>query len=136
MTLLTEWVLAHKRLVVATWLLLTLAGLAAAGPAGRALSQDYSAPNREGYQANQQITRAFHTGGNSAPLIAVLTLPAGVAIDSPGARSGLQAVSARIANAVPKARIASYATNRSQAFLSRDRRTTFVLAYAPPERCA
>jgi putative drug exporter of the RND superfamily len=133
MTTLTRWVLAHKRLVVATWLLLTVGGIAAAGPAGRALSKDYSVPGREGWETNQTIERAFHTGGDSAPLVAVLTLPAGVPIGSPVVRSGLLDVSARLGRAVPGSRIASYESNRGQAFVSSDGRTTFVLAYPPPE---
>ena len=47
MTRLTRWVLAHKRLVVITWLVVAVAGLAAARPAGEALSDRFNLPGTE-----------------------------------------------------------------------------------------
>ena len=38
MASLTRWVLAHKRLVVVFWVLMTLVGIASAGPATKALT--------------------------------------------------------------------------------------------------
>ena len=72
----TGWVLAHKRIVVAFWVVLTLVGMASAGSASKALKQKFSVPGKEGWQTNQQIARDFRgTGGNSAPLVPVVTLP-------------------------------------------------------------
>jgi putative drug exporter of the RND superfamily len=129
----TRWVLAHRRLVVVFWVLVTIVGLASVGSATKALSDQFSVPGREGYETNTAITRAFGNGGNSAPLVAVVTLPAGASIDSPAVKSGLAEVASRIAAAVPHVRIASYASTRDRAFVSRDGRTTFVLAYPPPK---
>ena len=73
---LTRWVLAHKRIVVVFWVLLTLIGIASAGSATKALKQKFSVPGKEGWVTNQQIVRDFHgTGGNNAPLLPVVTLP-------------------------------------------------------------
>jgi putative drug exporter of the RND superfamily len=81
----TRWVLAHKRIVVGFWVVVTLVGMASASSATKALKQKFTVPGKEGWVANQQITRDFHgTGGNGAPLLAVVTLPAG----SAGVRSG------------------------------------------------
>jgi len=80
----TGWVLAHKRIVVAFWIALTLVGMASAGSASKALKQKFSVPGKEGWQTNQQIARDFRgTGGNSAPLVPVVTLPAGKTVSSP-----------------------------------------------------
>jgi hypothetical protein len=49
MSSLTRWVLAHKRTVVITWVALTIAGIAAAGPASDALEPEFSVPNKEGW---------------------------------------------------------------------------------------
>jgi hypothetical protein len=38
---LTEWVLAHSRLVVGFWIFVTIAAFAAIGPAGDALSEQH-----------------------------------------------------------------------------------------------
>ncbi len=130
----TRWVLAHKRVVVAFWLVLTLVGMASAGTATKALKQKFTVPGREGFVANQQITRDFHgTGGNGAPLLAVVTLPATTSVDSPAVERELRAVEARLERTLPGARVAGYASTHSGAFLSGDRRTAFVIAYPPPD---
>src|SRR5271165_5578911 len=135
MARLTRWVLAHKRIVVIFWLVLTLVGMASAGTATKALKQKFSVPGKEGWITNQQIQHRFRgTGGNAAPLLAVVTLPAGASVDSPAAQRELGAVESRFQTALPGTRLAGYASTRSPAFLSRDRRTTFVVAYPPPDR--
>ena len=48
MSSLTRWVLSHKRTVVLGWIALTIAGVAAAGPATDALDPEFSVPNKEG----------------------------------------------------------------------------------------
>ena len=58
--------------------MLTLVGMASAGSATKALKQKFSVPGKEGWVTNQQIERDFRgTGGSGAPLLAVVTLPAG-----------------------------------------------------------
>jgi RND superfamily putative drug exporter len=52
---LTRWVLAHKRIVVIWWLVLTIAGIAAAGPATDALEPGFSVPDKEGWETNEAI---------------------------------------------------------------------------------
>src|SRR5947207_3173981 len=54
MTAITRWVLAHKRLVIAFWIILTLVGGAVSGPASKALKQKFSVPGKEGWETNQQ----------------------------------------------------------------------------------
>jgi RND superfamily putative drug exporter len=134
MASLTRWVLAHKRLVVIFWVALTLVGMASAGSATKALKQKFSVPGKEGWVTNQQIAHDFHgTGGNSAPLLPVVTLPAGASLSSPTVRAELQAVEARLLRTLPGSRVASYATTGNPAFVSKDGRTTFVVAYPPPD---
>jgi RND superfamily putative drug exporter len=134
MGLLTRWVLSHKRIVVLFWVLLTLVGMASAGSATKALKQKFSVPGKEGWVTNQQIARDFHgTGGNSAPLLPVVTLPAGQSLGSPSVRAQLRAVEARLQSTLPGTRTASYVTTGNSAFVSRDGRTTFIVAYPPPD---
>src|SRR4051812_7051082 len=135
MSSLTRWVLAHKRIVVAFWLVLTVAGMAAAGPASKALKQEFSVPGKEGWQTNQAIAERYRgTGGQSAPLMPVVTLPAGKSVDSPGVRAQLATLDRRLARALPGARIASFASTGDRAFVSRDGRTTFAIAYPRRDR--
>ncbi|HEY2630975.1 MAG TPA: MMPL family transporter [Solirubrobacteraceae bacterium] len=135
MASLTRWVLSHKRTVVIFWVVLTLVGMASSGSASKALKQKFSVPGKEGWVTNQQIARHFNgTGGNGAPLIPVVTLPAGTSPSSPKVRTELQAVEARLAQTLPGSRIAGYASTGNGAFLSKDGHTTFIVAYPPPDR--
>jgi RND superfamily putative drug exporter len=124
LTRLTRLVLRHRRAVVAFWLLVTVVGIAFAGRATQALSQEFSVPGREGSLTNAAITRTYGTGGNLAPLVAVATLPPGTSVDSAAVQAGLHAVATRVERALPHARIASYASTGSRAFVSADGRTT------------
>jgi RND superfamily putative drug exporter len=132
MITITQFALRHRRLVALLWLVVAVAGFASVGRATSALSDQYSVPGREGYVTNTQIKRAFGNGGDGAPLVAVVTLPAGADVASPRVRAGLSGVARTIAAAVPHARIASYASTGDRAFVSRDGRTTFLVAYPPP----
>jgi putative drug exporter of the RND superfamily len=134
MARLTRWVLAHKRIVVAFWVVLTLVGIASAGSATKALKQKFSVPGKEGWVTNQQIARDFHgTGGHGAPLLAVVTLPTNASVDSATVQRELAGVESRLQKTLPGTRLAGYASTHSPSFLSGDRHTTFVVAYPPPD---
>ena len=134
MSSLTRWVLAHKRTVILAWIVLTITGMAAAGPASKALDPKFSVPDKEGWETNVAIARHYlGTGGQSSPLVPVVTLPTGTTVASPGVRAELGRVDARLRRALPRARVASYASTGSEAFVSRDGRTTFALAYPTPD---
>jgi putative drug exporter of the RND superfamily len=131
---LTRWVLAHKRTVVLTWLVLTIAGVAAAGPATNALDPEFSVPDKEGWETNVAIAERYQgTGGDATPLIPVVKLPDGRSVDSPAVRSDLARVDARLERAVPGARIASYASTGDRTFVSDDGSTTFAIVYPRPD---
>ncbi|HEX5617227.1 MAG TPA: MMPL family transporter [Solirubrobacteraceae bacterium] len=131
MTTLTRWVLLHKRLVTGFWLVVALAAFGAVGPAGDALSQEFSLPGRESYETNRDIATIYGNGGDVAPMVPVVTLPKGTTIDAPGVARELDAALAKVQQALPDARIASYGSTGDDAFVSADRRTTFALAYIP-----
>ncbi|MGI8802225.1 MAG: MMPL family transporter [Solirubrobacteraceae bacterium] len=128
---LTRWVLAHKRLVVAFWVLATVAGMAASADIGNRLDKKFSVPGREGSQTNQAILHLYGTGGNADPIVAVTTLPAGRTVDTPGVRGELGAAFGRVAAAVPGGRAASWPTTGYRGFVSADGRTTFALIEPP-----
>jgi len=130
---LTRWVLRHKALVVIVWLGLTAAGAASAPRAIAAMSSDFgSLPGRPGYEANQEIRRVYGTGGDANPLVLVVQLPHGTAVDAPGVRAELATAVRDAARAVGGARAASYADGGDRGFVSADGRTTFALLYPPP----
>src|SRR5918995_2932994 len=128
---LTRWVLGHKRLVAGTWILVTIAAFAAIGPASDALTEDFPIPGREGFETNREIASTYGSGGDVAPIVPVVTLPAGRTVDSPGVAAELDAALERVQAALPDARIASYRSTDDPAFVSEDRRTTYALVYIP-----
>jgi RND superfamily putative drug exporter len=131
---LTRWVLAHKRTVVVTWVVLTIAGIMAAGPATDALDPEFSVPNKEGWETNVAITEKYGGDRNgTVPLLPVVKLPEGKTADSPGVRSEIARIDARLERAMPGARVASYASTGDRTFVSDDRRTVYSLIYPQPD---
>jgi len=131
---LTRWVLAHKRIVVGLWVALTIAGMAAAGPATDALEPEFSVPDKEGWETNVAIAERYRgTGGDTSPLVPVVTLPQGESVDSPAVRSDLARIDARLQEALPAARIASYSSTRDDTFVSDDGTTVFAIVYPQPD---
>ncbi len=133
MTSLTRWILAHKRTVTVFWIVVTLVGIGTVGSAVGAFSKTFSVPGREGYATNQKILDLYRSGGDRAPLVPVVTLPAGVSVSSPNVRQGLAQIEAKLRQAIPGIRTASFADTGNRAFVSNDGRTSFVLAYPPPD---
>ncbi len=130
----TRWVLAHKRIVTAFWIVLTLVGIASAGKATQAMDQKFSVPGKEGWETNVKIAQVFHgTGGDNAPVVPVVTVPDGQSVSSPAVRSQLRALDRRLEQTLPGSRIASYASTGDRAFVSPDGRTTFAIVYPRPD---
>src|SRR3954452_13911252 len=103
--------------------------MAAAGPASDALDQKFTVPNEEGWETNVKIAQKYGgTGGDSVPLLPVVTLPAGKTVNSPGVHKDLARMDARLEQALPGSRLASYTSTGNRAFVSKDGRTVFALA--------
>jgi putative drug exporter of the RND superfamily len=134
---LTRWVLRHRRLVVAIWLVLTIVGIATVSKATKAMDQKFSVPGREGWVTNQQIARIYdRTGSDTSPLIPVVTLPAGQSATQPAIRDQLRSLEQKTEQVLPHARVAGYGSTGSRAFLSKDGRTAFIIAYPPEDPTA
>jgi RND superfamily putative drug exporter len=130
----TRWVLAHKRIVVLFWVVLTVVGIATVNQATKAMDQKFSVPGKEGWETNVAITEHFHgTGGDTAPIVPVVTLPQGKTVDSRGVDAQLTKVDNELEHALPGARIASYASTGNRAFVSENGRTTFAIVYPQPD---
>ncbi len=130
MATITRWILRHRLLVAAFWIIVAVAGLTSAGSATNALSQQYSAPTGyEGVATNGAILHTYGTGGGASPVVPVITLPRGATVATPGVRATLAAAFAAVQAALPGARVVSYASTGDRAFVSADGRTTFALVY-------
>jgi RND superfamily putative drug exporter len=128
---LTRSVLQHKRAVAVGWLLLTLVGIGAAGPASQALDQRFSVPGREGWDASQEIQKLYGNGGETLPLVPVVELPEGQSATSPAVREQLRQLEAKARKAVPGSRVAGFGSTGDRTFISSDGRTAFVYVFPP-----
>ena len=131
---LTRWTLRHRRLIVIVWLLVTIVGIATAGKAVKAMDQKFSVPGREGWETNAQIMRIYNqTGSDTAPLLPVVTLPAGKSVSDPGVRASLSQLEQKAKQTIPGARVSGYGSTGSRAFVSKDGRTAFAVVYPPAD---
>ncbi len=129
MTRFAEALLRHRRLVSALWIVLFLAGAAAAGRLADRLTLDFSLPGQPGYQAEQQIVDTYGQSASS-PLVAVVTVPDGQTVE--GARKAVGAVFDAVRRQVPGVRVVDYAGTGDRRFLTDDGRSTFGLVFTPP----
>jgi RND superfamily putative drug exporter len=127
----TDFVLRHRRLVLVGWLVLTIVGMAAAGPASKALDQRFSVPGREGWDTNELIVKTYGNGGENPPLLAVVKLPEGTTATTPAVRSELRGLEGTVRKALPGGRVAGYGSTGDKAFVSSDGRVAFVYAFTP-----
>jgi RND superfamily putative drug exporter len=128
---LTRFLLRHKLAVVAAWLVVLVAGVAAAGVVPGRLSQEFSFPGEEGYEANVAILEAYGNGGPGNPLVPVVTLPEGTTVDSPGARDALERAFGGVA-ADPRLRVLAWpATTGDRRLVVEDGRTVYGLVWGP-----
>jgi RND superfamily putative drug exporter len=128
---LTRFLLRHKLAVVAAWLVVLVAGVAAAGVVPGRLSQEFSFPGEEGYEANVAILEAYGNGGPGNPLVPVVTLPEGTTVDSPGARDALDRAFGGVA-ADPRLRVLAWpATTGDRRLVVEDGRTVYGLVWGP-----
>src|SRR3954452_22578921 len=126
----TTWVLAHRKLVIGFWIVATLVGGALSGAATKAMDQKFSVPGKEGWEANKEIEKRFHgTGGNSAPLVPVVSLKGQVS----EARGQIAALEKKVRAAVPGSRVVGYGSTGDKGVVSADGKTPYLIAYAPPD---
>src|SRR5262249_37704457 len=125
MTTLARLVLRHKRAIVLLWLALTLLGAWSANAVSSRWLEQFSIPGYSAYEANQRTLKTFGTGEN-APLVAVFQSNG----DVRKVTAIKQAISAA-AKENPGSRVSSYFSTGSDAYVSKDRHTTFAELYPP-----
>ncbi len=131
MATITRWILRHRLLVAAFWIVVAIASLASSGSAAKALSPGGSIPpGYEGVDTNNAILHTYGADGGASPLVPVIILPQGTTVATPGVKARLTAALGAVQAAAPGARVASYASTGDRAFVSSDGRTTFALVRA------
>ena len=125
----TRWVLRHKIIVVAFWVVVTFIGFAAASGLSDVLSKDFSLPGHPGYEANKELVSTYGNGGRIPPLVAVAQVPEGQSVTSPAVKAQWAATLARVQRSTPDVRVVGYPGTGDARFNSPDGRTTFAYIY-------
>src|SRR2546423_719627 len=122
---LAHQIVRHRRLVIGTWIVLTVFGAFSASQVSKRWFESFSIPGYSAYEANQRALHTFGTG-EQAPLVAVFH-SSGDITKATGIEKSINAA----ASVNRGSRVSSYWSTGSAAYLSHDRRTAFAEIYPP-----
>ena len=122
-------VLRHRRAVMVLWLIVFLAGGAAAGKVSNRLKLEFSLPGQPGYETAHRIVTLYGNGGQTTPDIAVVSVPAGQTVAAD--RVTLAAAFDRVRAELPQVRVVDLGVTRDPAFVTASGRTTWALVLTP-----
>jgi RND superfamily putative drug exporter len=125
MTGLARFVLRRRGAIVIAWIALTVLGAYAANAVSSRWLEQFSIPGYSAYEANQRALKTFRTGEN-APLVAIFTAHGDVT-----KIAGIKRAITATASQNPGSRVSSYFSTGSDAYVSKDRQTTFANLYPP-----
>ena len=123
----TRFVLRHRLWVSLFWIAVFAAGIPAAGQLSKQLSFDFAVPGQEGYETQVKLLQSYGTA-NYPGYIPVLTSKDGAPISDHEADV---AAFGKSFAAIPGIRVLSYGSTGDERFLTEDKKSTFVLVYAP-----
>ena len=113
----------HRRAVLGAWLVLTLFGAFSANQVSKRWFQSFSIPGYAAYETNQKTLKTFGSG-EQAPQVAVFHSSGDVT-----KQQGIAAAIGKAQAANKGSRVSSYFSTGSDAYVSRDRHTTFAEIY-------
>ncbi|MFJ3991229.1 MMPL family transporter [Streptomyces sp. NPDC090032] len=122
-----EFVLRHRRAVVAFWGLVLITGVLLVGRTTHRLTTDFSLPGQPGTVTAQRIEQSFGSGGDTGPYLVSVTLPAGRTVT--GSEADVGRVFTAVGDAVPGGRVIDEANTGDKAFRTKDDRTAYALVF-------
>ena len=120
---LAYFVIRRRRWIVLAWVALLLFGLFTTTRLSDRWFESFSIPGYSAYEANQRTLKTFGSG-EQAPLVAVFQSKNDVTKEK-----GIAAAVAKGAAVNPGSRTSSFFSTRSNAYVSKDRHTTFAEIY-------
>jgi putative drug exporter of the RND superfamily len=125
-----EFVLRHRRWVMLFWLAILIAGVLVSGKTSERMTVDFSLPGQPGTEASNKIIKAVHNGGNTTPMLATVTMPAGRTVT--GNEDAIAQTFEAIGADVPNVRVIDEAnTGDEEAFRTDDDRTAYAMVFYP-----
>jgi putative drug exporter of the RND superfamily len=132
MSKLARFVLSHKLLVAASWLVLATAGTMTATATTKRLTNSFAMPGAA-FRSDARIQALYRHNGAQDPTVPVITLPAGTTVHTRGVVARLGRAFAAAWRVEPTGRVIDYATTRDRAFETADGRTTYALVFTPQD---
>ncbi|MEO6470910.1 MAG: MMPL family transporter, partial [Aeromicrobium sp.] len=131
-----EFILRHRRWVMVFWLIVMVAGGVTAGKTTGRMTVDFSLPGQPGTEASDKIIAAVHNGGNTTPMLATITMPAGKTItgNEDAVSKAFDAVGANVkayGAPVTNVRVIDEANTGDKAFRTKDDRTAYAMVFYP-----
>jgi putative drug exporter of the RND superfamily len=120
---LAHLIVRRRRLVIGIWIVLTVFGAFSAQQVSKRWLTQFSIPGASAYEANQRALHVFGSGAQ-APMIAVFHSSGDITKET-GIKQAIDAAQA----ANKGSRVSSYFTTGSDAYVSKDRHTTFATIY-------
>src|SRR3954471_9715907 len=120
-----HFVIRRRRWIVVTSILLLFFGFFATSRLADPWFESFSIPGYSAYEANQRALKTFGNG-EQAPLVAVFRSKGDVTQEK-----GIEKAVAAAAAGNPGSRTSSYFSTGSDAYVSKDRHTTFAEIYGP-----
>jgi RND superfamily putative drug exporter len=118
---LARLVYRRRKTVLGIWLALTIFGAFSAQQVSSRWLESFTIPGYSAYEADQRMVKTFGSGAQ-APLVAVLVNPNGDVTKTPGAAGAFAKAAAKNLGA----RYSDFFTTGSNAYVSKDRHTTFA----------
>jgi RND superfamily putative drug exporter len=122
-----EFVLRHRKWVMAAWAVILVAGIALAKTTNNRLVIDFSLPGQPGTQTANQIDSEFHAGGKTEPYVLTITMPAGQTVATN--RAAVGKAFAAVQQNVPGMQVIDEANTGDPAFQTKDGRTAYALGF-------
>lgn len=131
-----EFILRHRILVVVVWVVIVLAGMLTVSKTTGRLTVDFSLPGQPGTDASQKINAAVHNGGDTTPMLATITMPAGKTItgNEDAVSKAFDAIDANVKAygvKAPNVRVIDEANTGDKAFRTKDDRTAYAMVFYP-----
>ena len=131
-TRLARWVLAHRRIVIALWIVAFLAGGMGAGSVSKRLSFNFALPGQPGYETAKRIAHEYGNGGESPSSVIVVTAAPGRSIASE--QGQIAQAFARARSSIRNVRIVDYGATHDPHLLTNDGRSTYAIVFTPVEK--
>ncbi|MGI8537836.1 MAG: MMPL family transporter [Mycobacteriales bacterium] len=120
---LARYILRHKALVAAFWIVVMLAGGATSGTTVDRLTFDFSLPGQQGFETEKQLLETYGSGANEGVTVLAVTVPSGTTVADE--QDAVDGVFESVQQNFPQYRVAWAGNTDAEEFVTDDGRTAY-----------